>query len=532
MPFLLRNLILNLDEEETLLREKVIARFDLDRDDLLELRVVRKGIDARKKGAIKFVCTVRITLADEPGFLARHAADPDLDVTPAAPSVTFHRVTARERIIIVGAGPAGLFAAVRLAEHGLPATLIERGKPVEERVRDVAAFWDKGLLDEESNVQFGEGGAGTFSDGKLTTRIRDENLRYVLTKLVAYGAPDDILYLARPHIGTDRLRTVIANLRQDLQARGMTFLFREKLTGLTRSGGRLCAITTGNDREFPCDSLILAPGHSARDTYRMLANHEVLLEAKPFAVGVRVEHPQEMIDLIQYGRSRHPGLPPADYFLTYNNRSSGRAAYSFCMCPGGEVVAAASESGGVVTNGMSSYRRSSPFANSALVVAVDHRDFPPTPLAGIEFQRELERSAFRAGGGGYHAPAQNLLSFLGRKGEHPPVSTYRPGVVAADLALLLPPAVTQTLREGIRIFNDRMRGFITAEATLVGVETRTSAPVRIVRNADCQSVTLPGLYPAGEGAGYAGGIMSAAIDGIRVADAIVARLSGSTCRQS
>jgi uncharacterized FAD-dependent dehydrogenase len=525
MPFLLRNVTLALGEGEELLAERLLARFSLARDELKSLCVVRKGIDARKKPQIRFVYTLEFSLADEEGFQRRHLADPDVASVPPAPVDSFPRLTSAGRIVIVGTGPAGLFAALRLSEYGLSPVVLERGKPVEERVRDVERFWAEGILDGGSNVQFGEGGAGTFSDGKLTTRVRDDNLRYVLRKLVEFGAPQDILFLAKPHIGTDRLRRVVTALRRHLESRGIDFLFGHQLTDIVSHAGQLCGIVANEAREFPCNCLILAPGHSARDTYGMLARRNVHLEQKPFAVGVRVEHPQELVNRVQYGLKAHEQLPPADYALAHNNRSTGRSAYSFCMCPGGVVIAASSETGGVVTNGMSAYRRSSPYANSALVVNVGHGDFPPhEPLAGVEFQRDLERKAFSAGGGNYRAPAQNLLAFLDGRGHHPLSSTYRPAVTEADLSLFLPSFVTQTLREGLRFFDRKMGGFVTAEATLVGVETRTSAPVRIVRGDNLQSVSLPGLYPTGEGAGYAGGIMSAALDGIRVADAVAARL--------
>ncbi|MCM2357964.1 MAG: hypothetical protein NDI77_07425 [Geobacteraceae bacterium] len=526
MPFLLRNLTLNLGEGEDLLAEKLCARLSLSRDRLVSFSVARKGVDARQKGRIKFVYTIGFMVADEEGFRRTHLPDPDIEFLAEKSEPRFPRLVTGKRLLIAGMGPAGLFAALRLSEYGLAPALIERGKPVEERVRDVQAFWGKGLLDPESNVQFGEGGAGTFSDGKLTTRLKDPNSDYILRELVRFGAPSDILYLAKPHIGTDRLREVVANIRLHLESRGVAIRFRSRLSDISASGDRLSGVVLNERDEEPCDILVLAPGNSARDTYRMLLRRSVRLELKPFAVGVRVEHPQELINRIQYGISAHPQLPPADYALAWNNPRSGRSAYSFCMCPGGEVVAGSSEEGGVVTNGMSGYRRSSPYANSALVVNVGAADFAgDSPLAGMEFQRSLEQRAFAAGGGGYRAPVQNLLAFLGEGGGAPPFASYRPGVREADLSLLFPQFVTDTLREGIRHFDRKMRGFMTREACLTGVETRTSAPVRIVRGEDLQSVNLKGLYPAGEGAGYAGGIMSAALDGVRIADGIAQQLS-------
>jgi uncharacterized FAD-dependent dehydrogenase len=521
MPFLLHNLKLNPDENEELLPAMIAARFRLNTDAITGFRIVRKGIDARRKARIKLVYTVEFDCADAENLRAAHAGDADLRWVEELPPQIFKRIHSRKKIMIVGMGPAGLFAALRLAEHGLTATVIERGKPVAERLLDVTTFWGKGLLNPDSNVQFGEGGAGTFSDGKLTTRVRDANIQYVLAKLVLFGAPAEILWSAKPHIGTDRLREVVIGIRRHLENSGFTISFQRQLTDIRTSGERLASVIVNDREEYACDTLILAPGHSARDTYDMLLRRAIAMEQKPFAIGLRVEHPQELINRSQYGVPQHPHLPAADYAVAYNNPATGRSAYSFCMCPGRVVVASSSEAGGVVTNGMSGYHRNSPFANSALVATVGRNDFPDAgPLAGVEFQRIWERRAFLAGGGDYRAPAQNLLSFLAGKGGGCVSSTYRPGVRESDLATVLPEYVTGTLREGVRSFDQKMRGFITAEATLVGVETRTSAPVRILRGSDFQSPSTRGLYPVGEGAGYAGGIMSAALDGIRVADAI------------
>jgi uncharacterized protein len=520
MPFLLRNLTLNPGEEESSLRPLVALRLGIRDSEITSLTLVRKGVDARKKGRIKLVYTVQFTLRDE----SRVPVGGDLSRLEAAGEPQFPRLSGNGGVVIVGMGPAGLFAALRLAEYGVTGVVLERGRSVDERARDVSRFWRDGTLSSESNVQFGEGGAGTFSDGKLTTRVKDPNARYVLEQLVRFGAPAEILYAAKPHIGTDRLRAVVSGIRGKLLEAGFEVCFESRLTGVQVRQGRVSGVVVNDDAERPCGTLVLAPGHSARDTYAMLLASGVAMEQKPFAVGLRVEHPQALINAIQYGANPHPDLPPAEYALAYNNEQTGRSAYSFCMCPGGVVVAAASEAGGVVVNGMSGYRRNSPNANSALVATVGRDDFADgSPLAGVAFQRLLERRAFEAGGGGYAAPAQSLLSFLG-KGRGRIHSSYRPGVTESDLAALFPPGVTATLREGIVSFEKRMRGFISAEATLTGVETRTSAPVRIVRGADLQSVSHRGLYPTGEGAGYAGGIMSAALDGIRVADAIAARL--------
>jgi uncharacterized FAD-dependent dehydrogenase len=525
MPFLLRNLALDLSEDEDLLPMKLSARLSLSRSEIRSYAIARKGVDARNKRRIKFIYTIEFMVADEEGFRRDHLPDPDIEFFEKKIEPEFAQCPAGTKLLIAGMGPAGLFAALRLTEYGIMPILIERGKPIEERLGDVRNFWAKGLLEPESNVQFGEGGAGTFSDGKLTTRVRDENIGYVLKNLVRFGAPPDILHLAKPHIGTDRLRDVVTLMRLHLESRGVDTRFKTKLTDIVPGAGRIAAVVLNDRVEEACDTLLLAPGNSARDTYRMLMRRSVRLERKPFAVGVRVEHSQELINRIQYGVPAHPRLPPADYALAWNNPCTGRSAYSFCMCPGGVVVAGSSEEGGVVTNGMSLYDRNSPYANSGLVVNVGQDDFAGgSPLAGMEFQRELETRAFAAGGGDFRAPAQNLLAFLGEKKGGELLSSYRPGVREADLAALLPGFVTETLREGIRFFDRKMRGFVTGEACLIGVETRTSAPVRIVRGDDFQSVSLRGLYPAGEGAGYAGGIMSAALDGIRVADAIVSSL--------
>jgi len=527
MLFLLRNLALNLSDGEDLLPEKLCVRLSLPRDEIKSYSIVRKGVDARNKSRIKLIYTIEFMVADEEGFRRNRLPDPDIEFFEEKAEPEFAQCTTNRRLFIAGMGPAGLFAALRFTEYGLVPIIIERGKPVEERLRDVQNFWERGLLEPESNVQFGEGGAGTFSDGKLTTRVRDVNIGYVLKSLVRFGAPPDILYLAKPHIGTDRLRSVVTNIRRHLEAQGVHVRFNTKLTDIIPIADRIGAVVLNDRAEEACDMLVLALGNSARDTYRMLRLRSVRLEGKPFAVGVRVEHSQELINRIQYGLPVHLRLPPADYALAWNNPHTGRSAYSFCMCPGGVVVAGSSEEGGVVTNGMSTYGRNSPYANSALVVNVGQEDFVgDSPLAGMEFQRVLEKRAFAAGGSDYRAPAQNLLAFLEEKRPGQLFSTYRPGVREADLASLLPGFVTETLREGIRFFDRKMRGFITGEACLVGVETRTSAPVRIVRGNDLQSVSLRGLYPAGEGAGYAGGIMSAALDGVRIADRIAQELMG------
>ncbi len=524
MPYLYRNLIASPQDPETQLPDLLAARLAVPATSLHDVFIVRKGIDARKKPQIKLVYTLSFNV--DRSLRSRLEANPAVEWQEETHAPPPPRLVSSQRIVIVGSGPAGLFAALRLAEYGLTATIVERGEPVEQRSRSVQQFWRDGTLNPESNVQFGEGGAGTFSDGKLTCRTKDPLVHWVLDRLISFGAQPEIGYLAKPHIGTDRLKSVISTLRTHLIDRGFTVRFDTRLTDLTITGGTLTAITVNDSEEIPCDRLILATGHSARDTFQLLEQRGVPLQAKPFAMGLRVEHPQELVNLIQYGRQTAACLPAADYAVTWNNASTGRSAYSFCMCPGGVVVGGASEAGGVVTNGMSGQYRNSPFANSALVVNIRETDFAGEgPLGGMRLQRIWEQRAFTAGGGAFKAPAQNLMAFLNMPGKGVLRSSYRPGITDTDLATVLPPYVIGALREGIVDFGRKMRGFITAEATLIGIESRTSSPVRILRGSGFESVGVSGLYPAGEGAGYAGGIMSSALDGIRIADAIGKSLS-------
>lgn len=528
MPFIYRNLAVSPHDGEENLLPLLAPLIGLAPADISDFRIVRKGIDARRKQRIKLIYTVSFMTVDQAALLSRLTQIPDLEWQAPPQATVFTPVRSEQRIIIVGSGPAGLFTALRLAQYGLTATIIERGQPVEQRALDVQQFWRSGLLDPESNVQFGEGGAGTFSDGKLTCRSKDPLVPWVLEQLVAFGAPPEVRYLAKPHIGTDRLRLVVSAIREHLLQRGFTIRFGCCLSDLVADNGAVSSVIVNNREELPCNRLILATGHSARDTYELLDRLGVPLERKPFAMGLRVEHPQGLIDRIQYGGARHPNLPVADYAVTYNNTVTRRSAYSFCMCPGGIVIGGASEAGGVVTNGMSGQKRNSAYANSALVVNVTPDDFGGTdPLAGVRFQRYWEQQAFLAGGGGYHAPAQNLLAFLRLPGKGLASSTYRPGIVETELEPILPSFIISTLREGINDFNKRLRGFVTVEATLIGIESRTSAPVRVLRGTQYESIGMKGLYPTGEGAGYAGGIMSSAVDGVKVADTIAAQLGAS-----
>ncbi len=525
MRLRLREVTLGLHDDPALLEERVAAVLGITGGLLTDLQIVREGLDARNKQRLVRVFTVEFSLPRSPQVLAAVAANRRLEEVVETPLPTLTRIREEHRVLVVGMGPSGFFAARRLAAAGCRVTLLERGQPVEQRARDVGVFWREGRLDEESNVQFGEGGAGAFSDGKLTTRINHPWTRLVLETLVECGAPRTILTAAKPHVGTDRLRLVLVNFRNDLLEAGVELRFQSRLEELITANGRVIGGRLAGGEELPCDSLVLAPGHSARDTYRMLHTAGVALQSKSFAVGLRVEHPATLINSIQYGMASHPLLPAAEYALAWNDPESGRGVYSFCMCPGGEVVIASSETGSVVVNGMSYLGRAGEWSNSALVVSVGAADFgADDSLAGVRFQQHWERQAFAAAGGDYRAPAQNLLAFLGR-GSGPLRSSCRPGIREVELDRVLPGAVSQGLRRALPHFERRMRGFISAEATLVGVETRTSAPLRILRDERGESPSHPGLYPAGEGAGYAGGIMSAALDGLGVAETIIQRVN-------
>ncbi|MEI7816421.1 MAG: FAD-dependent oxidoreductase, partial [Desulfuromonadales bacterium] len=468
MPFIYRNLSLTPQDREETLPVLLAAKLSVPQACLRDLRIIRKGIDARKKPHIKVIYT--LSFSDDNSIRARLGTDPSLEWQDESAPVSTAQIQSTKRIVIVGSGPAGLMAALRLAEYGLTATIIERGEPVEKRALSVQRFWKEGLLDPESNVQFGEGGAGTFSDGKLTCRSKDPLAPWILEKLVAYGAQSEIRYLAKPHIGTDRLRTVISEIRRSLLEKNFSIRFGCRMTDICINDGCVEAVIVNNSEEIACDHLILASGHSARDTFELLERLNVPLQRKPFAMGFRVEHPQELINRIQYGNQKQPGLPAADYAVTWNNTTSGRSAYSFCMCPGGVVVGGASEAGGVVTNGMSGQMRNSPYANSALVVNVREEDFYGAgPLAGVRLQRHWEQRAFELGGGGYLAPAQNLLGFLRLPGKAAARTSYRPGIHETELDTVLPQFIIDTLREGIVDFGRKLKGFVTAEATLIGI---------------------------------------------------------------
>ena len=523
----LRDITLPFDHKEDALAGSILERLGIPEEQLLNFTVVHKSIDSRRKNHILAVYTIDTGLKNEPELLSRFSQDTRISAAPCMD----YRLPAVGDIhgpspVVVGSGPCGLFAALILAQLGFKPVLIERGRQVSSRVKDVRDFWRTGQLDPESNVQFGEGGAGTFSDGKLTTRIRDKynRSRKVLEEFVTAGAPEEILYQARPHIGTDNLVKIVKNLRNAIISLGGQVRFETKLTGIKIKDSEVAGAIINDSETIETDTIVLAVGHSARDTFEMLHQLGVPIEAKPFSIGVRIEHPQSLIDKAQYGRfASHRLLGPAEYKLVCHCEN-GRSAYTFCMCPGGEVIASSSEFGGIVTNGMSRYSRNRSNANSALLVGLTPRDFGGTsPLAGIEFQRQWERRAFAAGGNNYFAPVQLVGDFCSGRpsnslGEVCP--SYTPGVTPCDLAECLPGFVVETLRLAIPQMDRKLRGFAMNDATMTAVESRSSSPIRIVRDETFQSLAVKGLYPAGEGAGYAGGIISTAVDGIKIAEAI------------
>ena len=512
--------------DEDALRLAAAAALRIGPEEISALRVCRRSIDARED--VCLVYTVQVSVKRE-GQVLRRTRSPRVSRavreryplpapvdTPAVPPV------------VVGAGPAGLFCALLLARAGARPILLERGDPVERRQEKVERFWTTGQLDSDSNVQFGEGGAGTFSDGKLNTGTRDLCHRFILGKLVELGAPESILIDARPHVGTDRLHVVLRNLRQELLRLGADLRFGHRLAELElREGAVSAAVVEAEGRRYrlPAAQMVLALGHSARDTMEMLHSLGAAMEAKPFAVGVRVEHLQRDMDAARYGRyAGHPGLPPSSYKLACH-LPGGRSVFSFCVCPGGQVVAAASEAGGTVTNGMSRYARDGENINGALLVNVTPADFGGSgPLAGIAFQRRLEAAAFALGGGGFAAPAQRIGDFLACRPSSGPGRvrpTYRPGVRFTDLRRCLPPFVAEALAEALPLLDRQIPGFAQPDGVLTAVESRSSAPARLLRGDNFQSLTIRGLYPCGEGAGYAGGIMSAAADGIHTAEHVL-----------
>ncbi|WP_306604258.1 NAD(P)/FAD-dependent oxidoreductase [Azonexus sp.] len=513
------------------LRPAICQRLGIADGDLLNFTIFKRSYDARKKSAILLIYAIDAEVRDEAAVLARLSEDRHIGPTPdmAYKFVAQAPAVLPCRPVVIGTGPCGLLAGLLLAQMGFKPIILERGKAVRERTKDTWGLWRKNTLDPESNVQFGEGGAGTFSDGKLYSQIKDPQFhgRKVLEEFVKAGAPEEILYVSKPHIGTFRLVKMVENMRATITGLGGEIRFGSKVDRVIIDNHQVRGVELAGGEQVATEHVVLAIGHSARDTFQMLYDAGVYVEAKPFAIGFRIEHPQTLIDHARFGpNAGNEILGAADYKLVHHC-ANGRAAYSFCMCPGGQVVAATSEPGRVVTNGMSQYSRAERNANSALVVNIEPADFPgdyrTNPLAGIDFQRQWESAAFVAGGGTYAAPAQRVGDFLAGKpstalGSVDP--SYQPGVHMTDLSTCVPPYVIDALREAIPAFDRQIKGFAMADAVLTGVETRTSSPIRIKRGADFQSINTRGLYPAGEGAGYAGGILSAGVDGIKVAEAL------------
>ena len=543
------------------IKAAIIKRLDITADELISYIVFKRGVDARSKNAIKFAYTLDVELRDEAATLSHFANDTHVRITPDtsyhfvahAPSYLFsmveqggneqttrtvqvarqgerekaNAVTPMKRPVIIGMGPAGLFAGLLLAQMGFRPLILERGKAVRERTKDTWGLWRQGKLNPESNVQFGEGGAGTFSDGKLYSQIKDPRhlSRKVLSEFVKAGAPEEILYESHPHIGTFKLVSMVEKMRATIIALGGEIKFESRVDDIEIADGQVTGVILNNGESIATNHLVLAVGHSARDTFEMMHKRDIYMEAKPFSIGFRIEHPQSLIDRARYGRNAgNPALGAADYKLVHH-ASNGRTVYSFCMCPGGTVVAATSEAERVVTNGMSQYSRNERNANAGIVVGITpEQDYPGDVLAGVELQRRWESRAYELGGKTYQAPGQLVSDFLAGRpssqfGEVKP--SYTPGVYLTDLSTALPDYAIEAIREALPAFAKQIKGFDMADAVLTGVETRTSSPIRIKRNKDdCQSINTKGLYPSGEGAGYAGGILSAAVDGIEVAEAV------------
>src|SRR6188768_1119541 len=524
-----------LDYKPEALRQAIVKRLAIADGDLLDFTLFKRSYDARKKNSgILFICIVDVTVRDEAAVLGKCARDQQIGV---APDTTYHPVAQapaelKDRPLIVGFGPCGLFAALLLAQMGFRPIVLERGRDVRRRTQDTWALWRQKILTPESNVQFGEGGAGLFSDGKLYSQIKDPKFygRQVMREFVKAGAPEEILFVSKPHIGTFRLTGIVEKMRAEIIELGGEVRFESKMTDVIIDNGRIDGVVLEGGETIPSHHVVLALGHSSRDTLRMLERRKVFLEAKPFAIGFRIEHPQSLIDRARFGRfAGHPELGAADYKLVHH-ATNGRSVYSFCMCPGGTVVAATSEPGRVVTNGMSQYSRNERNANAGIVVGIDpEKDFPGGPLAGVTLQEQLEEKAFELGGRDYCAPGQLVGDFVRsvastQLGEVEP--SYKPGVKLGDLAEALPAYAIDAIREALPMFGRQIAGFDRADAILTGVESRTSSPVRITRDAESlQSLNVRGLYPCGEGAGYAGGILSAGVDGIKVAEAVARDLT-------
>ena len=518
---------LPLDHHEDELRDAILKRLKISAVELIDHTIYRRGYDARKPSAISLIYTLDVNVQNEAAVLKRLQDVPHITNSP---DTSYHFVAhapnnSSERPIVIGTGPCGLFAGLLLAQMGFRPIILERGKAVRERTQDTWGLWRKSKLNPESNVQFGEGGAGTFSDGKLYSGIKDPKHygRKVLTEFVKAGAPEEIMYVSKPHIGTFKLVGMVEEMRNTIESLGGEIRFSSRVDDILIDNHQVKGVLLSNGETIIASHIVLAIGHSARDTFEMLHKRGVYLEAKPFSIGFRIEHPQSLIDRSRFGANAgNPLLGAADYKLVHHC-SNGRSVYSFCMCPGGTVVAATSEEGRVVTNGMSQYSRNERNANSGIVVGISPTDFPGDPLAGIEFQRKWESRAYELGGGNYCAPAQLVGDFLAGRpstsfGSVTP--SYTPGVNLTDLSTALPEYVISAIKEALPVFEKQIKGYTMNDAILTGVETRTSTPVRIKRKEDFQSMNTMGLYPAGEGAGYAGGILSAAVDGIEVAEAL------------
>ncbi len=519
---------LPLDHPEEDLATFIVARLGIPADDLIRYTIFRRGYDARKKNAITLVYTLDVEVRNEAQVQKRLAGNRHVTT---APDTSYHFVAQapanlKMRPVVIGTGPCGLFAGLILAQMGFKPIILERGKSVRERTKDTFGLWRKRELHPESNVQFGEGGAGTFSDGKLWSQVKDPKHygRKVLMEFVKADAPEEIMYVSKPHIGTFRLVKMVELMRATIEALGGEFRFESKVDDIEIEDGHVRGLKLADGTHIETDYVVLAIGHSARDTFQMLDARGVYIEPKPFSIGFRIEHPQSLIDRCRFGSNAgNPLLGAADYKLVHH-ASNGRSVYSFCMCPGGTVVAATSEPGRVVTNGMSQYSRNERNANAGIVVGITPADYPGHAMAGMEFQRQWESRAFELGGGNYDAPGQLVGDFIANRPSTAfgsVVPSYKPGVKLGDLSTSLPDYAIAAIREALPAFDKQIKGFSMNDAVLTGVETRTSSPIRIRRNDnDMQSINTRGLFPAGEGAGYAGGIMSAAIDGIRVAEAL------------
>jgi len=530
--YAIANVQVGLNESDEEVTRKLASSLNLAADALTSITCVRRAIDARKKSNIHFVCTYEIELEYPLEPLPNNCRLLERStLSPARPEVFSKKASSVSHAVIIGAGPAGLFAALALAESGIRTTLLERGKPVETRMRDIGRLRSRGELNSESNICFGEGGAGTYTDGKLYTRIKHPFLRWVLAEFVRFGAREDILIDAHPHLGTDKLVRIVRNMRHHLLQLGVDYRFETRVDDLLIEDGKVCGVRIHSGEEIAADHVILATGHSARDTFERLQQLGIKMEAKAFAVGVRAEHPQALINAIQFGESAdHNRLSAAEYSLTHqvaDQMLGKRGVYSFCMCPGGLIVPSPTESGAMAVNGMSNAKRGGKWANSGIVVQVTPEDIArhgikEDPLMGIAFQRELEVATFKAAGDRYAAPTMRLTDFVNKKATGNLAPTrFKPEAVPTDLWELLPHWVANPLAEGMQGFDRKMRGFVTDEANLLATESRTSSPIRIERNEHMQSVNVEGLYPVGEGAGYAGGIVSAAVDGMKAAAAII-----------